>query len=91
MFPTGFSDALNYSITDLDTYKIHFPENAGFADKILIIAATLLLVICEFKYFNFDIMCSIDNFFTFQDYMMFEIQRNRYWVRSERLKLRSNH
>ena len=88
MFPTGFADAFNYSITDLDTYKIHFPENAGFANKILIIAATLLLVICEFKYFNCAVMII---FFTFQDYMMFEIQRNRYWVRSERLKLRSNH
>ena len=55
MFPTGFADALNYSITDLDTYKIYFPENAGFANKILIIAATLLLVNHKLKYFKFDI------------------------------------
>ena len=37
-------EVFNYPISDYDTYKIRFPENAGFANKILIIAATLLLV-----------------------------------------------
>ena len=66
MFPE-FCDVFNYSSTDLDTYKIQFPETAGFANKILIISATLLLVIiCEFKYFNFDTMWSIDIFLLFR-------------------------
>ena len=68
-----FGGVLVEALTDMDTYKIEFPENSNVNTKVLLMGAAMLMVKMIIQLSALSIYLAFSN--PFQDYMYFEKQK----------------
>ena len=66
-----FGGVLVEALTDMDTYKIEFPENSNVNTKVLLMGAAMLMVKIIIQLY----LIYLTFFNPFQDYMYFEKQK----------------
>ena len=66
-----FGGVLVEALTDMDTYRIEFPENSNVNTKVLLMGAAMLMVKIIIQLY----LIYLTFFNPFQDYMYFEKQK----------------